>query len=64
MTAIFPRYSGPDSKDVWARVHGIQDEKMCALVYLAACSLQDHETRFLQILQTADPSARVPNGER
>lgn len=44
------RYSGEASKDIWDRVAAISHEPSHGLLYIAACALQDHEQRFLQIL--------------
>lgn len=49
-----PKYSGPVSARFWNRIVAIKSNKLHAAVYVAACALQDHEGRVLQILKDAE----------
>lgn len=55
MTELIARYSGKKSKDVWTLVAAIDHEPAHTMLYIAACALQDHEQRFLQMLRNAQP---------
>ena len=52
-----PKYSGPASAALWKRIAGIKNQRVHDLIYLAGCALQDHEGRFLQMLEHAEKSA-------
>lgn len=56
------RYSGNSefSKKFWDRVFEIEAKKpkLGSLIYLAACALQDHESRLYQMLEDAEKSKR------
>lgn len=47
-------YSGPKSKKFWDRVAVIKNRKLHDAIYLAACTLQDHEERVLKTLNDAE----------
>ena len=48
-----PQYSGPASIKVWDRIAKIEDLGVHDMIYIAACALQDHETRLLQMIDAA-----------
>lgn len=54
MTERQPYYFGRISTGFWADVANIKDKSMHDLVYVAACALQDHEKRVLQMMRMAN----------
>ncbi len=48
------KYSHPTSKKFWDRIQAISNPTARALVYLAGCALQDHETRVFRMLEQAE----------
>lgn len=53
MTERQPHYSGKLSNGFWADVANVKDKAAHDLIYVAACALQDHEKRILQMLRMA-----------
>jgi len=61
MTGPTPQYSGKVSKKFWARVAAVKDEPTHSLLYIAACALQDHEGRVIQMFKEIERVAKQSN---
>jgi hypothetical protein len=51
------RYSGPKSEKFWKRIDAIKKEPEHMLLYIAACALQDHESRVFQMIEEISAAA-------
>ena len=48
------KYSGRYSKKFWERVNAVKPAALRAIIYIAACALQDYENRVFQMLDAAE----------
>lgn len=58
------QYSGLVSTKFWRRIAEIDNVKVRAVAYIAACALQDHENRVLQILSKLEKRKGSPRHPR
>jgi hypothetical protein len=60
MSELVERYSGPKSRKFWKHINSVKSEPERAMLYIAGCGLQDHESRMFQMLAEVAAKKKPP----